>query len=393
MARIQASPAKSKDIAPGHARVSGRTSSPYMADSKTSYVFFGSDEGAAASAAAACYAELTAGEDGWGNEVIDGAAATVDEAVAIVDRTISGLQMMNMFGGRKVIWLKGVTFMGDSPSGARSEAVQAALENLVATLGNLPAETLFVLSAAEVDKRRSFFKKLGQVAEMRESSRIDVSKPGWESEVAALALSLAKPMGIKFENAALDLFVQRVNESSRQIVNELAKLDVYLGEERRTVTEQDVDLMVAVSRRGVIFEISRAIERADSRQALRLVNEQLAQGEQGVTIMRAAIVPTVRNRYCARLLVDAYKPPMGSYPAFEKAMNALPPEGRKLLPLKKDGGLNCYGIFLAVRSISKLTLAKARQHLLACAKADRQLVSTQLDVRDVLHKLVILLTS
>lgn len=364
-----------------------------MAEPRTSFVYFGSDEGAAASAAAACYAELTAGDDGWGNEVIDGAAATVDEAAAIVERTISGLQMMNMFGGRKVIWLKGATFMGDSPSGARSETVQAALENLVATLGNLPADTLFVLSATEVDKRRSFFKKLSQVAEMKESSRIDISKPGWESEVAALVLRLAKPLRLKFENAALDLFVQRVNESSRQISNELAKLDVYLSEERRTVTEQDIDLMVAVSRRGVIFEISRAIERADSRQALRLVNEQLAQGEQGVTIMRAAIVPTVRNRYCARLLLDTYKPPMSSYRAFENAMNALPPEARKLLPLKKDGSLNCWGVFQAAGSISKLTLAKARRHLLACARADRRLVSTQLDVRDVLHKLIILLTS
>ena len=91
-----------------------------------SFVFFGSDEGAAAAAAAAAYARLEEGGDGWGNETIDGSAATVDEAVEIVGRTISGLQMMNMFGGRKVIWLKGANFMGDTPQGARSEAVQAA---------------------------------------------------------------------------------------------------------------------------------------------------------------------------------------------------------------------------------------------------------------------------
>ena len=130
-----------------------------------SFVFFGSDEGAAAAAAAAAYARLEEGGDGWGNETIDGSAATVDEAVEIVGRTISGLQMMNMFGGRKVIWLKGANFMGDTPQGARSEAVQAALEELVSTLANLPEETFFVLSASEMDKRRSFFKKLGAVAE------------------------------------------------------------------------------------------------------------------------------------------------------------------------------------------------------------------------------------
>lgn len=364
-----------------------------MAEPRTSFVFFGSDEGAAGAAAAARYAELTQGEDGWGNEVLDGTVSTVDEALGIIGRTLSGLQMMNMFGGRKVIWLKGANFMGDTPSGARSESVQAALENLIAGLGNLPQDTYFVLSATEMDKRRSFFKKLGQVAEMSEHSRIDISREGWESEVAALTLRLAQPLGIKFENAALDLFVQRVNESSRQISNELAKMDVYLGEERRTVTEQDVELMVAVSRRGVVFEISRAIEKGDSRQALRLVNEQLAQGEQGVTIMRAAIVPIVRNRYCARLLLDTYKLTVSNYRAFESALNALPAEGRKLIPLKKDGKLNCYGIYQAARSVSQLTLDKAKQHLQACARADRQLVSTQLDVKDVLHKLIILLTS
>lgn len=364
-----------------------------MAETHIAFVYYGSDEGAAGAAAAAKYAELSAGGDEWSNEIIDGAAPTVDEAVAVLNQTISSLQMMSMFGGRRVIWLRGAGFMGDTPSGARSEAVQEGLNHLVETLENLPPDTFFVLSATEVDKRRAFFKSLGRVAEMHEHTRIDISQPGWETEVSALALRLAAPLGLKFDNAAMALFVQRVNESTRQIANELAKLDVYLGPDRRAVTEQDVELMVAISRHGIIFEISRAIERQDSRLAIRLVNEQLEQGEQAVTIMRAAIVPTVRNRYCARLLLDTYRPDTGSYRAFESALNKLPEEGRKLLPLKKDGTPSCYGLFQAVRSISKLKLPVARQHLLACAQADRQLVSTQADARDVLHKLIIMLTS
>lgn len=358
-----------------------------------SYVFFGSDEGAASAAALKKYAELAEGTDGWGNEQIDGAAATVDEAVSIIDRTISGLQMMNMFGGRKVIWLKGATFMGDSPQGTRSEAVQEALERLVSNLGNLPADTLFLLSAAEMDKRRTFFKKLGQLAEMKEFSKIDITKPGWESELATLTLRMAKERGMTFDNAALDLFVHRVNENTRQIANELDKLDVYLGEARRKVTAEDVELMVAVSRNGVIFEISRAIENGNCRQAIRLVNEQLEHGEQGVTIMRAAIVPTVRNRFCARLLMDTYKPNTDNYRAFESALMKLPPEGRKLLPLKKDGTPSCYGLFNAARTVTRVPLKKARRDLQACADADRKLVSSGLEARDILHKLIVMLTT
>ena len=359
----------------------------------TSFVFFGSDEGAAASAAAAAYARLEEGGDGWGNEIIDGAAATVDEAVEIVGRTISGLQMMNMFGGRKVIWLKGANFMGDTPQGARSEAVQAALDELVATLSNLPEETFFVLSASEMDKRRSFFKKMGSAAEVKEFSKIDITKPGWEGELSALTLRMAKPLGISFDNAALDLFIHRVNESTRQIANELAKLDVYLGPERRLVEAQDVELMVAVSRNGVVFEISRAIESGNSRLAVRLVNEQLEHGEQGVSIMRAAIVPTVRQRFCARLLIDTYKPDTGNFRAFDAALNRLPAEGRKLLPLKKDGTPNTYGLFNAARTVGKLSLRKARRDLQACAAADKALVSSGLDARDILHKLIVTLTT
>ncbi len=364
-----------------------------MADTATAFVFFGSDEGAAGSAATQCAAKLSAGGDGWGDETIDGAAATADEAVSIIQRAVSGLQMFNMFGGRKVIWLKGATFLGDTPSGARSEAVQEAMETLVEVLQNMPTDTFFILSAAEMDKRRSFFKKLGGVAEVKEFSKIDISKPGWESEVSALALRMAKPHGLTFDNDALDLFVQRVNESSRQIANELAKLDVYLGPERRRVSLQDIDLMVAVSRNGVIFEISRAIEQNNSRLAVRLINEQLENGEQAVSIMRAAILPTVRNRFCARLLMDSFGIKADNYRAFEAALNKLLPQDRKMLPLKKDGSPNAYALFNAARTCGKLTLKKARRDLRHCADADRALVSSQLDDRDILHKLIVALTA
>lgn len=364
-----------------------------MADTATAFVFFGSDEGAAGSAATQCAAKLSAGGDGWGDETIDGAAATADEAVSIIQRAVSGLQMFNMFGGRKVIWLKGATFLGDTPSGARSEAVQEAMETLVEVLQNMPADTFFILSAAEMDKRRSFFKKLGNVAEVKEFSKIDISKPGWESEVSALTLRMAKPHGLTFDNDALDLFVQRVNESSRQIANELAKLDVYLGPERRRVSLQDIDLMVAVSRNGVIFEISRAIEQNNSRLAVRLINEQLENGEQAVSIMRAAILPTVRNRFCARLLMDSFGIKADNYRSFEAALNKLLPQDRKMLPLKKDGSPNAYALFNAARTCGKLTLKKARRDLRHCADADRALVSSQLDDRDILHKLIVALTA
>ena len=75
------------------------------------------------------------------------------------------------------------------------------------------------------------------------------------------------------------------------------------------------------------------------------------------------------------------------------ALGKLLPSDRKILPLKKDGTPNAYSLFNAARTCGKLTLKKARRDLQACATADRQLVSTQLDDRDILHKLVVTLTA
>ena len=61
-----------------------------------------------------------------------------------------------------------------------------------------------------------------------------------------------------FDPSALELFIHRVSESSRQIISEIEKLDLFLGAERRTVMPEDVERMVPLTRTGVIFEISRA---------------------------------------------------------------------------------------------------------------------------------------
>ncbi len=352
-------------------------------------VYFGSDEGQATQAAVAAYRDLSAGGDGWGDEIIEGVAATVDEAVSLIHRTISSLRTMNMFGGRKVIWLRGVTFMGDSPQGTRSASVVSALEELLAALESLDAETFFILSSMEMDKRRVFFKRLEKLCNLREFSKIDISKQGWENELSAMVVTMANARSLRFESSALDLFVHRVHENSRQIANELDKLSVYLGKEERPLSQRDIELMVAVSRDGIIFEISRALEQRNAPAAIALIDAQLARGEAAVAIMRAAFIPTLRNRYCVRLLMESYGVKTGNYRDFESSLRKLPPAAMKLLPLKKDGTPNAYGLFSAARSLGKIKLSGARDALRACAAADCSLVSTSTDARQLLHQLVV----
>ncbi len=357
------------------------------------FAFFGSDEGQSNAAAMDCFARISAGSDGWGDETIDGTAATVDEGLSRINQCLNALQTVNMFGGAKTIWLKGASFFADSPQGMRSDAIVQALDRLLEVIQNMPPDTNFIISALELDKRRAFYKKLGKFAKVQEFNKIDISKTGWERELSTFIMQLAKPLDLRFDAAALDLFVHRVHENSRQIQSELQKLRTYLGADSRALTVRDIELMVAVSRDGVVFEISRALEQGRASSAIKLIDAQLERGEAAVMILRTAILPTVRNRYLARLMMDRFKLPAGSYGSFDSALAGLPPHAQRALPLKKDGTPNAYGIFNTVKSLGKLTLAKARQALIACAEADRALVSTGLDARHLLHRLVVRITS
>ncbi len=153
----------------------------------------------------------------------------------------------------------------------------------------------------------------------------------------------------------------------------------------------DVRIMVPPSRKGVIWEISRAVERGEAARAVELIDAQLAKGENAIGLMRAAMIPTVRNLFYARLALDAGAAG-GNYRVFQKSLENLPPEKRAVFPKKKDGGINAWGLFSALGKVGRRNLQQLRKALQDTLKADKALVTTSLDHRLVLHSLVIELT-
>lgn len=159
------------------------------------------------------------------------------------------------FPGRKVVWMKNCNFLG-SVTG-KSSATEAALDSLRQLLeAGLGPDVILVVSASEFDKRRSFNKFLLQHSATAELNKPDITKAGWEGSLMPLVNKEAAARGMAFDPSALELFIHRVSESSRQIISEIEKLDLFLGAERRTVMPEDVERMVPLTRTGVIFEIS-----------------------------------------------------------------------------------------------------------------------------------------
>jgi DNA polymerase III subunit delta len=370
------------------------------------YAVVGSDECAVKKRAQELAKELTPpqGED-FGVERLDGAAENVEQAVTRVHQTIEAIQTFPFFASEKLVWLKDINFLGDSVVG-RSAQVQGALEGLRELLATgLPAGVNVLLSAAEVDKRRSFYKALTKLARLEQFDRIDTSKAGWEEAVEGLVQHVASEKGLRFQSEALEVFVRLAGADTRQILNEIEKIDLFLDGEKglgeddseravpldpREVTVDVVRHLVARTATGVIWELSTAIARRNLSESLALLEQLLFQGETAIGILFAAIIPTVRNLLVAKELCERnqLRPPPAPY-QFGPMLNRLPESSLAFLPKRKDGSVNTYALGLAACEIHRFTLEELMQALKACLAANVRLVTTQLEPRLILSDLLV----
>jgi DNA polymerase-3 subunit delta len=360
------------------------------AASANMYVVLGSDEAEVKRVAAELASNLTPpGAGDFGLEVIDGAADNADQAEAQVRSAIEALQTLPFFGSTKVVWLKNVNFLGDDQK-ARSAAVQSALEELSELIDSDfgPGITLLI-SATDVDKRRSFYKTLVKRAEMQVFDRLDSSRGGWEEEALEMVQQRAKKRKLQFDEGALDLFVLLTGGDTRQIDNELEKIDTFLGKDR-VVSAEHVRELVPLSRAGVIFELGNALAARDLQLSLKLVRRLLDQGESAIGILLVAIVPTIRNLLLAKDLMERYRLPRPHSPfQFISAVNRLPAEATDHLPRKKDGSVNAYALGIAAQQAGRFETAQLVQAMRACLEANVQLVTTQLDHELILTEVVV----
>ncbi len=354
------------------------------------HVIIGSDEARVKEVALKLVQKLTPPDAGdFSNDVIEGTADNAEGAGQICNNVIQALQTMPFFGGAKVVWLKNANFLGDSVTG-RAQAAVIGFENILDVIeAGIGADVQFVLSATSLDKRRTAYKRLGKLAKIEVFDKPDTSRAGWEDAVMGQASRWAREKGITFESGALELLVQMAGDDTRQMENELEKIDLYLGERRRAGLNT-VRSLVSMSRAGVIWEIGNAIGMRDLKRALELLGTLVYQGQNPIGILLAAIVPKVRSLLLVKDLVSKHKLSTGSYSAFTHSLDGLPSSVTAHLPRKKDGtGFNAFPLFLAIGESTRFTLEELNEAFKACLEANSKLVTTQLDTKLVLERLLI----
>jgi len=354
------------------------------------YAVVGSDEGAVKSRARQLAEQLTPKDAGdFGQDLIDGAADNADQAVSRIHSAIEAVQTLPFFGPGKLVWLKDVSFCGDTVTG-KSTQVLAALDQLQQFLSTgVPPGVFFLLSTSEIDKRRSFYKWITKTAIVEQFDRIDTSRSGWEEEAESLARGLAAERRLVFQPEALEMFVRLAGADTRQLRNELEKIDLYLGE-KREIDSELVRNLVARTATGVIWELGNAIAKRQLSRALALLDQLLFQGETPIGILYAAIIPTVRNLLVTKEILETYdvRPPSAPY-QFNSVITRLPQEAQNFLPRRKDGNVNAYGLGIAACEVHRFSQPQLIHGFEECLKANIQLVTTQLEPRLVLSKLLV----
>jgi DNA polymerase-3 subunit delta len=334
----------------------------------------------------------SAGE--FSRDVVDGCADNADQAVTRINQTVEALLTLPFFGEEKLVWLKNSNFLGDNVMG-RSPVVIDALENLTKILATpFPENISFLLSATEIDKRRSFYKNLSKVAEVKVIEKLDTSRSGWEELAEAESQRRAGDRGLHFSADALELFALATGGETRQIENELQKLELYLAPARSEITGDDVRLLVPLSRAGVIFELSNALARRDVPKTLQLIDQLLHQGETPIGILLVAFVPTVRNLLVVKDLMERERLPRPQAAHhFVSSLNRIPEQGTAHLPRKKDGSVNGYALGVAACHAHRFQKVELPGMLESCLKANASLVTSSVEPRMILTQLGLKVTA
>src|SRR4051812_26880989 len=165
-----------------------------------------------------------AGADEFSQETVNGFAANVAEVETAVNRFRESVQTVSMFGGKRVVWLKDINFLADTVTG-RAESTLKLVEDLQLLLEALnPDETAVLITAAPVDRRRSFPKWCEKNADF---TLIGGDSDNAGDALAEVAQAEAKSLGSSFAPGAIELMLAKVGANTRLIVEETRKLATY----------------------------------------------------------------------------------------------------------------------------------------------------------------------
>jgi DNA polymerase-3 subunit delta len=203
----------------------------------------------------------SAGADGDA-ETLSGIISRVDEAMVIEQQFIEAVRTISMFGGKKIVWLRNLNWLMDSPQG-RSDEVKASLSRLLKAAAESGDHVSIIISATPYDGRRKELVEYKSTANEFILHNPAAKKP-WEKTtehdrmLMEMAAKILTEKGVKFSRGVPEVIVSLVGQSTRVVLAEAEKLAIYAGA-GGTIKENDVMLLVPAFGEGEFFEPIEAL--------------------------------------------------------------------------------------------------------------------------------------
>ena len=128
------------------------------------------------------------------------------------------------------------------------------------------ASTIFVVSYKEktLDKRTKLYKTIKKDGEVFTSEKIK------EYKLADWVTDYVQSQDFSMSQKGVLLLVDHLGNDLNRIVNELEKITVNLGQ-RKTITEDDIEKYVGVSKEYNAFELQAAMSKKDLAKAIKII--------------------------------------------------------------------------------------------------------------------------
>ena len=355
------------------------------------YLIYGDDEFLVTSRAREIIDGLIPEEDRTlGLETIDGRAETVAVAAEALEKCLEAVNTLGFFTARKVVWLRDATCFAENVIG-KSETVKTRADRLGSTIKNgLPPEVVLVISSPAVSKRYAFYKACKAAGEIEEFS---VSEKAYvaEKQAASYLGEVLRKAGIKMAPDVSALFLEKAGTDSRQTVNEVEKLSLYLGE-RKQATLDDVRAITCSSRGALAWDLADAVGQRETERALTVLRQLLFQRESSVGLIMALgsrirdllLYREAQDRGWLKVRKEGYRDVVdwNGLPAdMEEVMSeGLNRDPRKVHPFRAG---------LLARQARKYTMRELRRCQRAILRAHEQIVSSSKPDSIVLELLLV----
>lgn len=213
-------------------------------------------------------------EQTMGLEIIGGKANKVSEALQILRQCIEAVRTIGFLGGRKVVWLRNVTFFDQGIVG-KSKAVQEPVKDLISTITTgMPDAHALVITAPSVDVKSALFKTCRRLGEV---IPFEAPKPWKRDKPAAQYAGKAfRHYGLHATQEVIATFVEKVGTDSRQIEQEISKLSAFL-DTRKDVRLDDLDRVVCAARDMFTWDLEDAVGEGDLERSITFVRQLLFQ--------------------------------------------------------------------------------------------------------------------